>query len=164
MKDRLLLIDDELITYDWMVEYLQRLRRGTKLSHARSLEEGLKMVEEEEWDVIFVDVAFPGAQIGGVSLISKIRLARPDVAIVALTNFGYEDVKQDCDNAGADGFIEKWPREAEMLSLLRSYLGTALADRGDSPSTTTILARLVPASVLAGSMRIVDRILCPVAS
>jgi DNA-binding response OmpR family regulator len=74
-------------------------------------------------DLVIIDVGLPGTD--GVEMCRRLRAARPDVPIVFLTAMDGElDVITGLD-AGADDYVTKPFRSAELLARIRAHLRRA---------------------------------------
>jgi len=75
---------------------------------------------------LFVDLAMPG--MGGLELLQQLRAAGCGWPVVILTGHGSTLNAADAIKAGAFAFLEKPPREIEVLAMARkaqAYLGAA---------------------------------------
>lgn len=84
-KHTLLVVDDEPDVCDSVHDLL---RREYTVLKARSSEEGIKMMQENEIHIIMTDQRMP--RISGVELLSKIRRGHPQAVRMLFT--GYADV------------------------------------------------------------------------
>jgi DNA-binding response OmpR family regulator len=77
-------------------------------------------------DLVIIDVGLPGTD--GIEMCRRLRAARPDVPIVFLTAMDSElDVVNGLDS-GADDYVTKPFRSAELLARVRAHLR-----RGEEP-------------------------------
>lgn len=143
MTKSVLLIDDEEIVYDILLGYTQNLSADVQVSWEQRPEQGLKRAAEGDWDLVVIDVAFPGDHTRGIKLVAEISGSHSDVKIVALTNFGYEDIRDDCLEAGAEDFVEKWPRRTEMERRLAEHLGTRVATGNTAAFCAAFLGKVL---------------------
>lgn len=81
---------------------------GAQMAEAESAEEGLRLLDAEEFDMLLVDLRMPG--MDGITAIRQIR-ARPDakakVPIIVVTADTAVDLRKRCLEAGADEVIFK---------------------------------------------------------
>ena len=99
-----------------MRELLQETlgRRGFEVRCAASSEEGLRLVEADDPDVVVTDLKMAG--MTGLELCERIATNRADVPILVITAFGSMDTAIAALRAGAFDFITK-PLEIEVLTL-----------------------------------------------
>lgn len=81
---------------------------GADMIEAESAEEGLRLLDDQEFDMLLVDLRMPG--MDGITAIRHIR-ARPDqkarVPIIVVTADTAIDLRERCLAAGADEVIFK---------------------------------------------------------
>jgi DNA-binding response OmpR family regulator len=133
----LLVEDDERIS-----EPLIRVLRGEGLDveHAATGREAIATVDARRPDLILLDLTLP--DLDGLDVCRRIRAAHPDLPIIMLTARSDEvDVIVGL-NAGADDYIAKPFRLAELVARIQARLRVAAAG---TPSTTS--TRLVGAGI-----------------
>ena len=81
---------------------------GAEMIEAESAEEGLRLLDGQDFDMLLVDLRMPG--MDGITAIRQIR-ARPDakgrVPIIVVTADTAVDLRERCIAAGADDVIFK---------------------------------------------------------
>jgi len=81
---------------------------GADMIEAESAEEGLRLLDDQDFDMLLVDLRMPG--MDGITAIREIR-ARPDakgrVPIIVVTADTAIDLRERCLAAGADDVIFK---------------------------------------------------------
>lgn len=83
-KFRVLVIDDEV---DFVETIVKRLRdRGLDAQGALSGPEGLKILDERDFDVIILDVKMP--KMNGIEALREIKKKKPLVEVIMLTGHG----------------------------------------------------------------------------
>ena len=92
------------------------LGEGTRISLARTLEEGRALIRTEEpFDVVVLDLSLPDGE--GTELIPEIRGRHLRTSVVVLS--AREDVGEVASEAGADVAIHKETPLPEIISSLR---------------------------------------------
>ena len=92
------------------------LGEGTRISLARTLEEGRALIRTAEpFDVVVLDLLLPDGQ--GTELVPEIRHRHPKTRVVVLS--AREDVGEVASQAGADAAIPKETPLPEIISSLR---------------------------------------------
>ena len=92
------------------------LGEGTRISLARTLEEGRALLRTAEpFDVVVLDLALPDGE--GTELVPEIRHRHPKTHIVILS--AREDVGEVASQAGADAAIPKETPLPDIISSLR---------------------------------------------
>jgi DNA-binding response OmpR family regulator len=115
MKKLLIVEDEEALG----LLYKEELgREGYDVTMARSAEQGLEMLSEEEFDLIVTDIRMPGKD--GVELIAQIMGMRKDIPIII--NTAYQSYKEDFMTWAADAYIVKSSSLDELKAKIRQLL------------------------------------------
>jgi CheY-like chemotaxis protein len=108
--------------------------------------EALRIVERESFDVALLDLRMPKAT--GLDVLRRLRVVRPDTAVVMITGEGTIDAAVEAMKGGAVDFVEK-PYEIEAL---RRTLQTVVEERkarallGASRSESSVVPVLAEAA------------------
>src|SRR5437867_2227116 len=119
--------------------------------------EALRAVERESFDVALLDLKMPKAS--GLDVLHRLRVVRPETAVVVVTGQGTIDAAVEAMKAGAIDFVEK-PYEVEALQhtlrtvdeerRTRAMLGSTSSDAAiprvlsDAASRNVLLAVVGP--------------------
>jgi len=96
------------------------LGEGTRISLARTLEEGRALIRAgEPFDLVLLDLSLPDGE--GTELIPEIRHHNPQTRVVILS--AREDVGEVASEAGADAAIPKETPLPEIISSLKRLAG-----------------------------------------
>lgn len=82
-----LLIDDEAGIGSMLSVYLQR--SGLALTWAGSGEEGLRLMEEEAFDLVLLDLILP--EMSGLEVLDRINTKQPAPPVIVISGFGDGD-------------------------------------------------------------------------
>jgi len=114
-RGSILAIDDEqnirhLIESEFSME-------GLAVTTAGSGEEGLKLFDTEEFDVVLLDINLP--KLNGVEVLKRLKQKSPDTEVIMIT--GYGDIKSAVDSIkqGARDYITKPFKLDEILALVK---------------------------------------------
>jgi two-component system, NtrC family, response regulator AtoC len=110
----ILVIDDEQLIR-WSFEK-QLGSRGYKVFSAESGEEGIKLFEAHEPEIVFLDNKLPGIQ--GIDLIPKLKTLREDTNIIFMTAYGSIETAVRAMKLGADDYISKPFTFKEILPII----------------------------------------------
>jgi two-component system, OmpR family, response regulator CpxR len=113
LPDRVLLVDDERELAQTLSERLQLRDMGTAV--AFDGESALKLVKEDEPEVVIIDLKLPG--IDGLEVLRKVKQIRPEIEVIILTGQGSPADEEQCRRLGAFGYLQK-PVDIEKLSEL----------------------------------------------
>ncbi|EKO39396.1 MAG: PAS domain S-box containing protein [Solidesulfovibrio magneticus str. Maddingley MBC34] len=108
---RILLVEDNALNA--AVTRLHMGRMGHDLTVAESAREAFACLAKDRFDAVLMDIEMP--EIDGIEATSAIRagaplgtpILDPTVPIIAVTAHAVEDVRQQCLEAGMDGFVTK---------------------------------------------------------
>ncbi|WP_029456851.1 ATP-binding protein [Solidesulfovibrio alcoholivorans] len=108
---RILLVEDNALNA--AVARLHMGRMGHELTVAASAREAWEILARERFDVVLMDIEMP--EVDGITAARTIRAGGPedapvfdpDVPIIAVTAHALEDMRQECLEAGMNGFVSK---------------------------------------------------------
>ena len=112
MKDKILIVDDEKDTREFMARAL-----SDRYDVVTAADAGLAMQrlsEDRDIGLLLSDVRMPGED--GITLMKAAKAANPNLAVVLLTAFGSIDQAVEAMKDGADDFITK-PVNLDQLEL-----------------------------------------------
>ena len=105
MKKRILLIEDDELIREM---YASELAKNDFEVFAFSTgEEGLKVLEQNQFDLILLDIMLPG--LNGLEILKEIKQnpLNKNVKVVLMTNLGQETIIKEGFQLGADGYLIK---------------------------------------------------------
>jgi two-component system response regulator PilR (NtrC family) len=118
MSARILIIDDE----DILREDLAALLRdeGYSCRTASDGEEGVRLAEDGEPDVVLCDLVMPG--IGGVEVVNRLAAARPELPVILITAHGTMETALEAFRAGAVDYLLKPVLSQDLIVKIRRCL------------------------------------------
>src|SRR5581483_4671520 len=99
----ILVIDDEAGIRD-SLEVLLTFE-GYAVKMAADGEQGLRILELENFDLVLLDLALPGRS--GLELLPMIKERQPEVPVIMITAYGTVDNVVESVRAGAENFVQK---------------------------------------------------------
>lgn len=129
MTTRVLIVDDHPVFRAGMVTVLQDLDGVEVVGEASDGEEALRVVAQSTPDVVLMDLRMPG--VGGLEATARIRVERPETAVIVLTMDSDDDSLFAALRAGARGYLLK--EAADSTSNARSRVspgGRPSSERG----------------------------------
>jgi two-component system, NarL family, invasion response regulator UvrY len=93
----------------------------------------LRMVREERWDVVILDINLQAAN--GLEILAEIHREQPTLAVLILTVYSEEQYALRAVRAGAAGFLTKESAPDKLIDAVRKvasgghYVSPALAER-----------------------------------
>jgi DNA-binding NtrC family response regulator len=106
-------------------------RHGHPTRGARSQEEALALLREQEFDLVLQDMNFSRGTTGeeGLELLGEIRRLRPRMPVILITAWGSISLAVEGMKAGAADFVTKPWNNAQLLQSVETAL--SLAQQGD---------------------------------
>jgi two-component system nitrate/nitrite response regulator NarL len=114
---RLLLVDDHALFREGLASLLRYQEDFTVVGEAGDAISAFDQVEALRPDLVLMDIDLPGED--GISITRRLKAAYPDLTVVMLTVFDETDKLLDAVKAGAQGYLVKSIRSAELLDQLR---------------------------------------------
>ena len=102
---RILVADDHTIVREGLRQIIQKNSDLTVAGEAANGNDVLRMVREQEWDVLVTDMSMPGRN--GIELIKLVKEARPKLPVLVLSMYGEEQYAVRAIRAGASGYLNK---------------------------------------------------------
>jgi DNA-binding response OmpR family regulator len=121
MASKILVVDDERYVRDLLVKILTR--QGHEVRGVADGETALRVLSEQDWDVVLTDVVMPG--IDGFDLLRRIKGGTPGVKVIVLTGFARRQSISDFLLYGADEYLAKPFQVHELMAAV----GRVLASR-----------------------------------
>ncbi|HEY9422123.1 MAG TPA: sigma-54 dependent transcriptional regulator [Thermoanaerobaculia bacterium] len=106
-------------------------RHGHPTRAARSQEEALALLREQDFDLVLQDMNFSRGTMGeeGLELLGEIRRLRPRLPVILITAWGSISLAVEGMKAGASDFVTKPWNNAQLLQSVETAL--SLAQQGD---------------------------------
>ncbi|MBI5519469.1 MAG: response regulator [Desulfovibrio sp.] len=115
MDINILLVDDEA---DFVETMTKRFRiRKLPVTSAGSGAEALKLLDQQDFDVVILDVRMPG--MDGLEVLRQIRAKRPLTEVIMLTGHASLDAGMQGMNLGAYDYVLKPADFDELLDKVR---------------------------------------------
>ena len=148
----LLLVDDDAPFLTRLAKAMEK--RGFAVETAASVAEGQRIAATRPPAYAVVDLRLEDGT--GLSVVERLREARPDCRIVVLTGHGSVEAAVEAMKLGAFSFLEK-PVDAELLAPL---LEQAIADgrRGRGPSSDLAPPIVGPSAAMEEVRRFVQQV------
>ena len=144
---RILVIDDEAAIRE-SLEALLKLE-GYTTRMAVDGEEGLRILDQESFDLVLLDLALPGQS--GLELLPQIKERHPELPIIMITAYGTVDNVVDAIRAGAENFVQKpWDNE-KLLADIRSAVARHKAEEENVQLKRTLKQRYNFSSIVGKS-------------
>jgi DNA-binding NarL/FixJ family response regulator len=119
-KVRVLLADDHAVLRSGLTLLLNGQGDFTIVGEAPTGLAVLALAEEIQPDLILLDLSMPG--LGGLDVISTLRLKSPEMKILVLTMHDDLEYLRQALKSGASGYILKKAADSELLAAMRCVM------------------------------------------
>lgn len=109
-KDRVLLVDDEAAFLEALAERLRM--RGLDVTCASSGAEALRIIDEQTFDAVVLDLAMPG--LDGIETLRRLHQAQPELQVMILSGRATVQTAVQATKLGATDIFEK-PTDVDTL-------------------------------------------------
>lgn len=134
---KILIIDDERAIRNTLKEILEYEKY--KVDEAEDGAKGLKMIEENHYDVVILDIKMP--KMDGIEVLDKAVANNPDLPFIMISGHGTLETAVDCVKKGAYDYLQKPPDLNRLLITVRNAL-----DKSSLITETKVLKRKVSKS------------------
>jgi DNA-binding NtrC family response regulator len=114
----ILIVDDETAVRESLCKWFQI--DGYRVDTAPDAVEALKKLQEQSWDIIFLDIKMPG--MDGLELQRRIKQIDKDVVTIMITAFASVDTSIQALKEGAFDYIVKPIDPDDMSHLIRNAI------------------------------------------
>lgn len=124
-KIRVLIADDHAMFRDGLRAVLEHQDDMSLVGEANDAESAIRLAGELRPDVILMDLQLPGRS--GVEATRDIRASQPAVKVIALSMYHDAGTVDAMVQAGAQGYVLKEARAAELMEAIRAVAGGGAA-------------------------------------
>ena len=97
------------------------LQKRYRLLRAHNGIEAVMMNEEEKPDLILMDIRMPG--MNGLDATRIIKEVTPDIPVIALSAFAFEENIREAKSAGCDEFLPKPFKVEDLIETIKRHIG-----------------------------------------
>ena len=119
---KVLLVDDEVSFATSMQRLLSR--RGFNVKVAYDGPTALRLIAEEQFDVVVLDIKMPG--MDGIQVLREMRLFSPDIPVILLTGHYFSNEEEATLKQGAYAYLLKPYPILDLVNLITA----AASDKG----------------------------------
>jgi DNA-binding NtrC family response regulator len=147
---KILIIDDEKSIRSTLREILEYEKY--EVDEAKDGEEGLAMLEKNEYDVVLCDIRMP--KMDGIVVLEKAIEMEKECQFIMVSAHGTIETAVECTKKGAYDFIQKPPDLNRLLLTVRNAL-----DKSDLVQETKVLKKKIAKSVdILGASEAIEKI------
>ena len=92
-----------------------------------------EMIKKNNYDILILDMSFP--DVNGLEVISKLKYAKSEIAILVLSALPEEQYALRCLKAGSAGYLNKIAASSQLITAIKkimgggNYLSPAISDQ-----------------------------------
>ena len=125
---RILHVEDDVMDAKLTRLFLKRMGYDNfDITNARSAEQGLKILRNENFDVVVSDYKMPG--MNGIEFLEKLRREGNGIPFIIFTGKGEERVAMEALNKGANRYITKNGAPAVLFDMLVRYIQEVVEEK-----------------------------------
>ena len=117
-KHSVLIVDDEPIVRESIRDWLEDA--GYQVSTAESGEEGLEMVQKQDFSIILLDVRLPGKT--GVRVLQEMKTLKPNIKVILITAYPTTEMAVEAMKSGAVDYLVKPVAPDDLEKLIQKTI------------------------------------------
>jgi two-component system, NarL family, invasion response regulator UvrY len=102
---RILTVDDHAIVRNGVKNLFEGSSRNIAFGEASNAQEAVRLVREQEWDVVVMDITL--GDRSGIDVMKELKLIRPKLPVLILSMHSEAQYARRAFKAGASGYINK---------------------------------------------------------
>ena len=130
---KILVADDHAIVREGLKQIVREMPDMKVTGEAADGHEVMKLVREEDWDVVLLDIGMPGRS--GLDILKELKVEKPEIQVLMLSMYPEEQYAVRALKAGASGYLTKESVPNELILAIRKvsaggkYVSTSLAEK-----------------------------------
>lgn len=130
---KILIVDDHEVVRDGVKRLFDEHSLKVNFGEASTAPEAVKLVREQDWDVVVLDLSLGGRN--GLEVLKELKGLRPKLAVLVLSMHSEEQYARRAFKAGAAGYITKDSPRSELFQAINKvskggrYISPALAEK-----------------------------------
>src|SRR6185503_20166616 len=113
---RILIVDDHEVVREGVKRIFNQGPDKTFFGEASSIPEALRIVNEQDWDVVVLDLSL--GDRSGLELLKQLKQIRPRLPVLILSMHSEEQYARRAFKAGASGYVTKDSSRSELVKAL----------------------------------------------
>lgn len=130
---KILILDDHEVVREGVKKILEEEPEPVTFGEADNAPEALRIVRDEDWDVVVLDLSL--GERSGLEVLKELKQIRPRLPVLILSMHSEEQYARRAFKAGATGYIMKGSPRAELVNAINKvikggvYVSPTLAER-----------------------------------
>ncbi|MFY9704765.1 MAG: response regulator transcription factor [Desulfobacterales bacterium] len=113
---RVLIVDDSKQVRERLISLMSEYSTIRIVGQAGNGEEAMDALNAQKPDTVILDIRLPGRN--GIQLLREIKAAHPEIMVIMLTNYDFEQYRKQCLQMGADYFFNKTLEFEKVVNVL----------------------------------------------
>ena len=113
---RVFIVDDSKQVRERLISLLSDYPEIRIVGQAGNGRETVNALDTQKPDTVILDIRLPGRN--GIQLLSEIKAAHPEITVIMLTNYDFEQYRKQCMQFGADYFFNKTLEFEKVVNVL----------------------------------------------
>lgn len=122
-KFKILIVDDDFVVRSSLEDHLEELKVVQSVVHAENGKRGLARINDEEYDLVFLDIDLP--MMTGMEVLREAVRVKPALKFIMMTAYGRIPDVVEALRLGAHTYLEK-PLKPKALEKLMGELSEAM--------------------------------------
>ena len=118
LKGKILWVDDEIELLRPHIKFLEE--RGYVVNTATNGEDGLALVKDSPFDLVFLDEMMPG--MGGLRTLAEIKELRPNLPVIMITKNEEESLMEEAIGVKISDYLTKPVNPSQVLMACKKFL------------------------------------------
>jgi len=124
-KVNIIVDDDENVIRTLFKDTLESL--GHRVITAKTSDEGLELVKQDDFDLVFLDIKLPG--IDGAELFKQIKAIDPSIRVTIITGYPESEIMARALVYGPFGVMNKPFSESDIISAVNAFIRSTTAEQ-----------------------------------
>src|SRR5712664_3073644 len=117
---KILIVDDHEVLRDGLKRIFDKEPGTTTFGEASTVQEALRLVREQDWDVMVLDISLGGRS--GLEVLKELKQIRPRLPVLILSMHSEEQYARRAFKAGASGYVTKDSSRLELVKALAKVI------------------------------------------
>ena len=113
---RVLIVDDSKQVRERLISLLTDYPEIRIVGQSGNGKEAMNALDAQKPDTVILDIRLPGRN--GIQLLREIKAAHPEITVIMLTNYDFEQYRKQCMQLGADYFFNKTLEFEKVVNVL----------------------------------------------
>lgn len=132
---KILIVDDHEVLRDGVKRIFEKQSDSPIFGEASTVHEALRLVREQGWDLVVLDISLGGRS--GLEVLKELKQISPRLPVLILSMHSEEQFARRALKAGASGYITKDSPRAELIKAVNKVMS------GGKYLTATVAEKLI---------------------